>query len=185
MNAFSLAQRQFSFPGTHGGTIADAGLWLIRRTRASVHSPEQRLAGEREVENKLEVQSFIARKLRELGSLPCGWDGAAGSPLSSSIARQAYRAMERVTDHRTVFPFITPGEEGSVLFEWRAGAERLEIEFIPDEAPYVCYVDANGLVQFEGELGDEGVGHAEVFRALSVLSSRIWAENPGWKTLFS
>ncbi|MFB9581711.1 hypothetical protein [Streptomyces goshikiensis] len=156
---------------------------MIRRTQG--RSTGQRLAGEREIESKLEIQTYVIDKLRELRNLPYDWDGAGGSPVSQDVAQAAYRALDRIADFRTVFPFITPGEEGSVLLEWRAGRERIELEFFPDDAPFVRHVDSDGHVRINGALGDSGTGYGEVRRSLSNLSSRIWVANPGWKSLFS
>ncbi|WP_147987041.1 hypothetical protein [Streptomyces sp. t39] len=186
MTTYSIGRQEyFASVGKRAGIRETAELWLIRRNRSAANFSEQRLAGEREVEGKLEVQNYVSGKLRELTTLPLGWDGASGGPVAQEIADQAYRAIERIADSRTIYPFVTPGEEGSILFEWRAGVERLEIEFIPDEAPYVCYVDSDGLMRIQGALGAGEIGYGELRRALAILSSRIWSVNPGWKSLFS
>ncbi|WP_141724608.1 hypothetical protein [Streptomyces niveus] len=185
MTTYSIGREDyFSSIRKRAGIRESAELWLIRRNRSSA-SFTDRLAGEREAEGKLEVQNYVSAKLHEMTTLPLGWDGFSGGPVAQGIADQAYRALGRIADFRTIFPFVTPGEEGAILFEWRAGVERLEIEFIPDELPYVCYVDSDGLMQIQGSLGVGEIGYGEVRRALSVLSSRIWSANPGWKSLFS
>ncbi|MER5753080.1 hypothetical protein [Streptomyces sp. NPDC002088] len=185
MNAYSM-RRQELFPrfGLRIGARPAADLWMIRRT-PSATSQELRLVGERESESKLELQTHISGKLHELRTLPTDWDGAGGEPLTQTVTHQAYRTMDQLTDFRSVFPFVTPGEEGSVLFEWRAGAERLEIQFFPGESPYVSYVDPEGYRKIEGDLGSRGVSYGEIRRILSSLSTRIWVANPGWKQLFS
>lgn len=93
--------------------------------------------------------------------------------------------MDQLTDFRSVFPFVTPGEEGSVLFEWRAGVERLEIEFFSAEPPYVSYRDADGVTQIDGDFGSRGASYGQIRRVLASLSARIWMSNPNWKQLFS
>ncbi|MGW3337936.1 hypothetical protein ACWDCL_10715 [Streptomyces sp. NPDC001009] len=185
MNAYSV-RRQDLFPrfGLHVGGRSAGDLWMIRRTPAAAPQ-DLRLVGERESESKLELQTHISGKLYELRTLPDDWDGAGSGPLSQAVTHQAFRTLDQLTDFRSVFPFITPGEEGSVLFEWRAGLERLEIQFFPDEAPYVNYVDPEGRRQIEGDLGSRGVSYGEIRRVLTSLSARIWVANPGWKQLFS
>ncbi|MGW1768707.1 hypothetical protein ACWCQL_32285 [Streptomyces sp. NPDC002073] len=143
------------------------------------------IVGEREIESKLELQMYVSDKLREMRRLPRGWDGGEAPPVSQEVTQSAYRTLERVSDFRTVFPFVTPGDEGSVLMEWRAGRERLELEFFPDEVPYIHYIDSEGRVRINGPWGSGGIGYSEVRRSLKMLSSRIWVANPGWKKLFS
>ncbi|MEV6564102.1 hypothetical protein [Streptomyces kronopolitis] len=185
MNAFSLRQSElFPHSAMRAGIRAAADLWMIRRTPTATPR-DRRLAGERESENKLELQTYISNKLHELRALPTDWDGTGGEPLAQAVTHQAYRTMDQLTDFRSVFPFVTPGEEGSALFEWRAGMERLEVEFLPEGPPYVSYRDADGVTQIDGDLGSHGASHGQIRRVLASLSARIWMSNPNWKQLFS
>ena len=185
MNAFSLKQGELFPPmGVRAGVRAAADLWMIRRTPTS-SSRDLRLAGKRDSENKLELQAYISGKLHELRTLPVDWDGAGGEPLTQAVTHQAYRTMDQLTDFRSVFPFVTPGEEGSALFEWRAGMELLEIEFLAGEPPYVSYRDTDGVTQIDGDLGSRGASYGQIRRVLASLSARIWMSNPNWKQLFS
>ena len=158
----------------------DDGVWMIRRNDA-------RRGASRVLEKrtKLELQTYVSGKLHELRTLPADWDDAGGGPAAQSVTHVAYRTLDRISDHRTIFPFITPGEDGSVIFEWRAGRERLEIEFGPDETPYVRYTERSGIAKVSGTLGEEGVGMEAVRRLLSALSLRVWVANPAWKRLFA
>ncbi|MEU8097140.1 hypothetical protein ACFWIP_10835 [Streptomyces anulatus] len=159
------------------------GVWLIRRNetqRSRRHSPSRGL----ERETKLELQSYVTGKLHELRTLPVGWDDADGKPCSQSVTQAAYRTLDRLSDHQTVFPFITPGEDGAVVLEWRAGRERLEFEFSPAERPYVRYSDPSGAEKVSSYLGEDGTGYEAVRAILSALSLRVWAANPAWKRLF-
>lgn len=182
----SSVQRNDLFSGLAARRPGNANpcLWMVRR--AAEGSPHERhLVDERQTAGKLEVQSYVSSKLYELRTLAPNWDGFGNGPLSQPVAHQAYRTLDRLANARTVFPFITPGEDGSVLFEWRAGVERIELEFFPDEAPYIRHVDATGRLRVDGTLQRHDVDYENVRRALSELSSRIWAANPRWKTLFS
>lgn len=185
MSTYSVSRHDF-FPrfGAHARPRAGSGIWVIRRP-ASSSMHDLRLLGEHESESKLELQCYISKKLHELRHLPSGWDDAGGAALPQSVSHQAYRTMDNITDYRTIFPFITPGEENSVLFEWRAGVEHLEVEFFPGEAPYARYVGPRGQLELEGDLGSPGASYGEIRRVLASLSARIWLANPGWKQLFS
>lgn len=158
----------------------DAGVWMIRRNDA--RRGTSRVLEKR---TKLELQMYVSGKLHELRTLPLNWDDAGGEPASQSVTHVAYRTLDRISDHRTVFPFITPGEGGSIVFEWRAGRERLEIEFFPGEMPYIRYAEPSGGARVSGYLGEEGVGVEAVRRLLSSLSLRVWVANPAWRRLFS
>ncbi|MFD7504717.1 hypothetical protein ACWC5C_00570 [Streptomyces sp. NPDC001700] len=158
----------------------EAGVWLIRRGDRG--GAESRAL---EKQTKLELQTYVSGKLHELRTLPDDWDDAGGSAPSQAVTHAAYRTLDRISDYRTVFPFITPGEEGAILFEWRAGKERLELEFSPDEPPFVRYIDAAGDLKANGDLGAEGIGYENIRRFLSALSTRVWSVNPNWKRLFS
>jgi hypothetical protein len=155
-------------------------VWLIRRNEV-----RRNVSRSLEKRTKLELQTYVSGKLHELRTLPSNWDDAGSGPAQQSVTHVAYRTLDRISDHRTVFPFITPGEDDTIIFEWRAGRERLEIEFAPEEVPYVRYVDPLGVTRASSALGDEGVG-IEVLRGfLSSLSLRVWAANPTWKRLFA
>ncbi|WP_326597874.1 hypothetical protein [Streptomyces sp. NBC_01803] len=156
---------------------------MIRRARKVTR--EQRIVADIERRSKLELQLYVTSRLRELRTLPPGWDGGSRGPISQRVTHDAYRMLDRISDFRTVYPFITPAEEGAVLLEWRAGVERLEIEFHPTEKPYVRHVSVLGDVQMDGVIGHDGVSYDDVRRALSALSSRIWVANPSWKRLFT
>jgi hypothetical protein len=167
-----------TFAGIHH---RDAGIWVIRRQESG---QEVSRSLEKERPTKLDLQTYVSGKLHELRTLPAGWDDADGAPLPQTVTHAAYRILDRISDHRTVFPFITPGEDGAILLEWRAGSERLELEFSPDELPYVLYVDPNGVTKMNGVLGSEGVGFESVRGILAALSLRVWTANPAWKRLF-
>ncbi|MER5887261.1 hypothetical protein ABT160_25855 [Streptomyces sp. NPDC001941] len=175
------ARQKDQFSGgtaSHRGHDPGTGIWLIRRHAAT---PSLDLDGN----NKLELQTYVCNKLYELRTLPQGWDGAEGGPTPQPATHLAYRILDRLSDYRTIFPFITPGEDGEVVLEWRAGAELLELTFPPEERPYVYYKDPSGSLQLSGELGTEGVGYEVVRKLLAALSRRVWSENPTWKRLFS
>ncbi|WP_139063528.1 hypothetical protein [Streptomyces zinciresistens] len=159
-------------------------MWLIRKVAP-------RLAGEGSVSHlqplgastKLELQMYISSKLRELRSLETGWDGGHAEPIAQSVTHQTYRVLDHLTESRSVYPFLTPTAEGGVLAEWRAGKERLEIEFSPGEPPYVYAANIDGESRVDGYLSDRGIA-LEAKRALKEISLRVWASNPTWKRLF-
>lgn len=157
-------------------------LWMIRR--GGVEGGSDKPRPEPGNEKKLDLQIYVTDKLRELRAFSVDLKDY-DSRIQQTLTHEAYRLMDRISDSRTVYPFITPGEDGSVLFEWRAGSERLEIEFIPGEPAYVSHVDADRQVQMRGPLGARGVEVGQLRRSLSQLSSRVWALNPGWRSLFA
>lgn len=161
-----------------------AGMWVIRKVASH-------LAGESAshflpplgASTKLELQLYTSSKLQELRSLEVGWDGGHADSVSQGVTHQVYRILDQLADSRSVYPFLTPTSEGGVLAEWRAGKERLEIEFTPGEAPYVYAVNVDGELRIDGHLGEKGIA-AEARRALKDLSLRVWTSNPAWKRLF-
>ncbi|WP_432013705.1 hypothetical protein [Streptomyces cucumeris] len=176
----SEMRRNGKFASARADERREAGVWLIRRGDRS--GPESRSL---EKQSKLELQTYVSAKLHELRTLPDDWDDAGGVASSQAVTHVAYRTLDRISDYRTVFPFITPGEDGAILFEWRAGKERLEFEFLAAVPPLVRYVDASGALKANGELGAEGVGYENIRSFLSGLSMRVWSANPSWKRLFS
>ncbi|MGW0908152.1 hypothetical protein [Streptomyces sp. NPDC002853] len=160
------------------------GMWVIRKAAAQ-------LVGEigstsmqsTTASTKLELQMYVSSKLCEFRTLEAGWDGGHAGPVTQSITHQAYRILDQLTDSRSVYPFLTPTIEGGILSEWRAGKERLEIEFSPGETPYVYAVSVDGAVRIDDYLGGGRVA-SDAKRALREISLRVWASNPTWKRLF-
>jgi len=163
---------------------APQGIWVIRRAAARKRTDGSGARLPEGAPTKLELQTYVTSKLKELRCLELGWDGAQAGPVTQKVTHEVYRTLDQVTEARSVYPFVTPTAEGGILAEWRAGKERIEIEFTPNDDPYVYVVDSDGVTQVDGYLRERGT-LLGVRRALKEISQRVWATNPTWKRLFT
>ncbi|MER7768225.1 hypothetical protein [Kitasatospora sp. NPDC096140] len=159
------------------------GIWVIRSEQSRREASDD-LRAAASHPSKLDLQTYISAKLQQLRTLPEGWDGGSGRAVAQAVTHQAYRVLDHLTTSRSVFPFLTPTDDGGVLAEWRAGRERIEVEFSPDDPPYGFAAGSDGITRIDEYL-NSSTSLAKTKRLLEVLSGRVWAENPTWRTLFS
>ena len=69
----------------------------------------------------------------ELTSLPKGWDGYNGRPVSFTCAHFAANLLERLANPEVPAPYLVPGSDGTVQLEWHRNNFDVEIEVL---APY-------------------------------------------------
>ena len=102
--------------------------------------------------------------VREIASLPAGWDGHGSPPLCEPAKAVAARLVSGTDLESLPTPHVSPVSGGGVQFEWRVGPRELEIEVLPDGSiEYLAVLDGTQMV--EGTL-DEGAAPGALFRWL-------------------
>ena len=66
----------------------------------------------------------------ELTSLPRGWDGYAGRPVSFTCAQFAANLIERLYVEGVPAPQLVPGSDGTVQIEWHRNQFDVEIDVL-------------------------------------------------------
>jgi hypothetical protein len=89
-------------------------------------------------------------RFNELTSLPMGWDGYIGQPVSFTCASFAANLIERLYLDGIPAPQLVPGNDGSVQIEWHLNNYDIEIDVL---APY--QVIATRLDHISGEEDEE------------------------------
>lgn len=64
----------------------------------------------------------------EITSLPKGWDGYNGLPVSFSCAQFAANLIERLYVNTVPAPQIVPGSDGTLQIEWHCNQFDLEVD---------------------------------------------------------
>ena len=90
----------------------------VRRVRVRVANP--RSAWVKELEDRFD----------ELTSLPRGWDGYAGAPVSFNCAQFAANLIERLCINSLPAPQLAPMPDGTVRLEWHMNKFDLEIDVL-------------------------------------------------------
>jgi len=129
-----------------------------------------------------EAIQYVRNRLGELSRLPNDWDGNGGVGASDRAHRSLLLALQAICDRRTVFPFLAPTGDGGVIAEWRASAERVEIECEADGTLHVYATTERGSVRIDDVWSDDV--RRKTRRALLELSARVSRENPAWRRLF-
>lgn len=75
----------------------------------------------------------LTDRFDELTSLPDGWDGYSGQPVSFSCAQFAANLIERLFVDSIPEPQLVPGSDGTLQLEWHLNQFDLEIDVL---APY-------------------------------------------------
>ena len=127
MNALSLKSSAFQTTQGFFGrldnpiSIGDSRLAVNRSTYVRVDWPSSPWFEE------------LRKKFDEICSLPEGWDGYAGFPVSFSNASFAADLLERLYSDGVPPPSIVPGSDGSLQLEWHRNQFDVEIDVL---APY-------------------------------------------------
>lgn len=80
-----------------------------------------------------EWMSSLGDRFDELTSLPYGWDGYNGQPVSFARAFFAAHLLESLYISELDEPQLVPGSDGTVQIEWHENGFDLEIDV---QAPY-------------------------------------------------
>lgn len=99
----------------------------------------------------LPAQIRTISKLRELLSLPQGWDSYGSPPPTAVAVERAIRVVLETTQQIFFLPRIVPVPGGGVQLEWSSGQRELEIEI--DDNGFVEYLKAErGIPVEEGPI---------------------------------
>lgn len=69
----------------------------------------------------------VVQRLNELTSLPDGWDGYTGRPVSFETAYFALRLLEATCGSDAPVPQLVPGSDGDLQLEWHLGSSDIEL----------------------------------------------------------
>lgn len=72
----------------------------------------------------------LEARLNELTSLPRGWDGYHGQPVSFTSAQFAANLIERLYVEGVPAPQIVPGSDGTLQIEWHHNQLDIEIDVL-------------------------------------------------------
>ena len=86
--------------------------------------------------NSLWIQELKDR-LDKLTSLPRGWDGYNGEPVSSGCAQFAANLIERLCVANVPAPQLVPGADGTLQLEWHTNGCDVEVDVL---GPYLVTV---------------------------------------------
>jgi hypothetical protein len=75
----------------------------------------------------------LSDRFSELTSLPRGWDGYSGLPVSFDRAQFAANLIERICIEGIPAPQLVPGSDGTIQIEWHVNQFDIEIDVL---APY-------------------------------------------------
>ena len=72
----------------------------------------------------------VNERLAELTSLPTGWDGYAGQPVSFTCAYFVANMLERLCQENVPAPLLIPGSDGSLQVEWHRNMFDVELDVL-------------------------------------------------------
>ena len=72
----------------------------------------------------------LAKKFDELTSLPVGWDGYVGRPVSFNCAHFAVTILDRLFADGVPAPQLVPGGDGTLQIEWHRMGYDIELDVL-------------------------------------------------------
>ncbi|WP_157879719.1 hypothetical protein [Streptomyces yangpuensis] len=138
-------------------------------------------------EDQPDPWAYAERQLKDLTSLPDGWDGEDAPPVSPMAAKRVMRLIRAITDSNSVFPTLVTDYEGGVTAEWRSGRQRVAIEIDSTGEAYLYANDPEGNSVLEDlvPFNQEAYRKVRIARnELSRMSARVSRINPNWRCLF-
>lgn len=72
----------------------------------------------------------LQERLNELTSLPIGWDGYKGRPVSFQCACFVLNMLERLYQYNVPAPNLVPGSDGSLQIEWHRNMFDVELDVL-------------------------------------------------------
>ncbi len=119
MNALAQSSAAFQVE-TSTPLSSDAAISSLSVRQCSVRIPSLNSRRIKDLEDHLE----------ELTSLPVGWDGYAGQPVSFGCAYFAANLIERLCIDAAPAPQLVPGADGTLQLEWHINQYDLEIDIL-------------------------------------------------------
>lgn len=90
---------------------------------------------------KSEWSCDIEERLTELTSLPVGWDGYAGLPVSFQTAYFVANMLSSLYQEGVPAPFLVPGSDGSVQIEWHRNFFDVELDVLGQQNVVASRID--------------------------------------------
>jgi hypothetical protein len=115
------SQRNYAFQDTR------ANFFDTARSVTQVLFTNQRV---RVQHNRSHWNLRLRDRFDELTSLPVGWDGYAGCPVSFNCALFAASLLERICREDVSPPSLVPGSDGSLQIEWHRNQYDVEIDVL-------------------------------------------------------
>ena len=193
-------------PRAIGGLTPDSILWrrstVDQRTTANallVYSGRDRdcppgaLGNGSGSNSPFETLHYADRQLAYLRKLKPDWDGDQGQPPTADSIIAMHQAIKRVSDRRTIYPFLNPDGTGGIVAEWHADGQVLEILSEANGETYFYGKNSDGELLIDARDEDaeaiNSYGYASSnrrkFRKLLVaLSLYVHHANPAWRELF-
>lgn len=92
----------------------------------------------------------------KLTSLPRGWDGYNGLPVSFTIARFASQVLSRLYVPRLPVPSLVPGADGTIQIEWHTNQYDIELDVLAVNSiiatRYDCLTDHEDVVELSNDV---------------------------------
>ncbi len=115
---------------SHSNTAFQTDVVTFAPATASVASIST-LARRVRVEPRRSVWSdSLQKRFDQLASLPKGWDGYQGSPVSFTCAQFAANLLERLCVADVPPPQLVPGSDGTLQIEWHRNQFDVEIDIL-------------------------------------------------------
>ncbi|MEW8385340.1 MAG: hypothetical protein AB2704_26065 [Candidatus Thiodiazotropha taylori] len=83
----------------------------------------------------------VSDRLAELTSLPIGWDGYNGQPVSFPCAYFTANMLERLCQDGVPAPNLVPGSDGSLQVEWHRNMFDVELDVLDAQMVVATRVD--------------------------------------------
>ena len=75
-------------------------------------------------------EEALTSRIGDLISLPIGWDGYNGKPVSWQCAQFAMEILQRLYRENVPPPSIVPGSDGSLQMEWHRNGYDVELDIL-------------------------------------------------------
>ncbi|MTE01679.1 hypothetical protein GIY56_15425 [Paracoccus sp. YIM 132242] len=72
----------------------------------------------------------LRKRFEHLCSLPRGWDGYRGQPVSFACANFAAQVLERLYTDGLPLPSLVPGSDGTLQIEWHQNQFDIELDIL-------------------------------------------------------
>jgi len=112
---------------------------------------------------------ILEERLNELTSLPTGWDGYRGKPVSFQCAYFVANMLERLYQPNVPAPSLVPGSDGSLQVEWHRNMFDVELDVLDAQnivATRVnCKTDDEQVIEIENDF-------SEIVDWITALSSK-------------
>jgi hypothetical protein len=100
------------------------------------------------------IPGSIMARLQMIKGLDAGWDSYNALPISSVVIERTRAFLRQVYEFgeaEVPSPFMAPGSDGSIGFEWEVGEKEL-LTTVHETGP-VTFLTVEGEREREGELG--------------------------------